>query len=187
MMEFKWRKWNRAIHRDLGYFFAALSVVYGISGIALNHLGDWNPSYHVVDKTYTAPLPADRTRITTADARAMLAPMRLEDEYRKIYLPDRNTLKIFIKGGSVTVDLRSGEAHVEQLRRIPLIYHFNVLHYNNFKNLWTWYSDAYAAGLIILAISGLFILKGKTGITRRGAWLTAAGIILPTLLFLLYA
>ncbi|HRZ78208.1 MAG TPA: peptidase, partial [Bacteroidales bacterium] len=76
-MEFKWRKWNRAIHRDVGYFFFAMSIVYGISGIALNHLGDWNPSYHVVDKVYTAPLPSDLSRITSTDARAMLAPVRL--------------------------------------------------------------------------------------------------------------
>ncbi|HRZ76739.1 MAG TPA: PepSY-associated TM helix domain-containing protein, partial [Bacteroidales bacterium] len=101
--------------------------------------------------------------------------------------PNRNTLKIFIKGGSVTVDLNSGQAHVEQLRRIPLIYHFNVLHYNNFKKWWTWFSDAYAAGLVVLAISGLFILKGKNGITRRGAWLTVAGILVPIAFFLLYA
>lgn len=186
-MEFKWRKWNRAIHRDVGYFFFAMSIVYGISGIALNHIGDWNPSYHVVDKTYTVTLPSDLTRITTADAKAMLEPVRLADDYRKIYLPDRNTLKIFIKGGSVTVNLSKGEAHLEQLRRIPLIYHFNVLHYNNFKKVWTWFSDAYAAGLVILAISGLFILKGKNGITRRGAWLTIAGTVIPIVLFLLYA
>lgn len=185
-MKIKWRKWNRAIHRDLGYFFAAMSIIYGLSGIALNHLSDWNPSYHVIDRDYLAPLPEDVSRITTADAKKMLEPMRLEDDYRKIYLPERNTLKIFIKGGSVTVDLQNGQAHVEQLKRIPLIYQFNILHYNNFKGWWTWFSDSYAAALILLALSGIFILRGKQGITGRGAWLTAAGIVIPIIFLLLY-
>jgi len=38
----------------------------------------------------------------------------------------------------------------------------------------------------VLAISGLFILKGKNGITRRGAWLTAAGIIVPIVFLVMY-
>lgn len=185
-MKIKWRKWNRAIHRDLGYFFAAMSIIYGLSGIALNHLGQWNPSYHVVDKKYQIEIDDNIKKITTEDAKKMLEPVRLEDDYRKIYLVDKNTLKIFVKGGDVMVDLRTGEAHLQQLKRIPFIYQFNILHYNSFKGWWMWFSDLYAAALIILAISGLFILKGKNGITRRGAWLTTAGILIPLVLFLLY-
>jgi len=41
----KLRKWNRIIHRDLGYIFFGMSIIYGLSGIALNHIGDWNPDY----------------------------------------------------------------------------------------------------------------------------------------------
>ena len=41
----KLRKWNRIIHRDMGYIFFGMSVIYGLSGIALNHLDDWNPNY----------------------------------------------------------------------------------------------------------------------------------------------
>jgi hypothetical protein len=40
-------------------------------------------------------------------------------------------------------------------------------------------ADVYAVGLIVLAITGMFVLKGKTGITGRGAWLTGAGVLLP--------
>lgn len=185
-MKIKWRKWNRAIHRDLGYFFAAMSIIYGISGIALNHIDDWNPSYYVATKTYQVDLPEGMTKITTEDARQMLAPVNLEPDYRKLYLPDNSTLKIFIKGGAVTVNLKDGTAQMEQLRRIPLLYHFNVLHYNNFRGWWMWFSDAYGAGLVLLAISGLFILRGKQGITGRGAWLTAAGVVIPLILLLLY-
>jgi hypothetical protein len=66
-----------------------------------------------------------------------------------------------------------------------VIKEFNLLHYNNIKKMYTWFSDLYAVALILLAITGLFVLRGKNGIIRRGAWLTAIGIILPAL-FLLY-
>jgi len=40
--------------------------------------------------------------------------------------------------------------------------------------------------LIILAFTGLFILKGKNGITGRGAWLVSAGIIIPLVFLFMY-
>ena len=41
------RKWGRIIHRDFGYLFFGATLIYSISGIALNHIGDWNPNYSV--------------------------------------------------------------------------------------------------------------------------------------------
>jgi hypothetical protein len=46
-MEINWRKWNRAIHRDLGYLCFGLTLIYTISGIAMNHIQDWNPNYKI--------------------------------------------------------------------------------------------------------------------------------------------
>jgi hypothetical protein len=40
--------------------------------------------------------------------------------------------------------------------------------------------------LILLAVTGLFILGGKNGISGRGAWLTALGIIIPALFLIFY-
>ena len=42
---FKWRRWNNVLHRDLGYFCVALTVIYAISGVAVNHIHHWNPNY----------------------------------------------------------------------------------------------------------------------------------------------
>ena len=38
-------KFNRVTHRDIGYLIAGLTIIYAISGIALNHKHDWNPNY----------------------------------------------------------------------------------------------------------------------------------------------
>ena len=47
-------------------------------------------------------------------------------------------------------------------------------------------ADLFALALIFLAISGLFMIKGKNSITGRGKWLTAGGVLIPLVFLLLY-
>jgi hypothetical protein len=42
-----WRRWNNIIHRDLGYLCFGLTIIYVISGVAVNHIHDWNPTYKI--------------------------------------------------------------------------------------------------------------------------------------------
>src|ERR1700741_4125065 len=39
----RWRAWLRAIHRDVGYLAIGFTIIYAISGIAMNHMDDWDP------------------------------------------------------------------------------------------------------------------------------------------------
>ena len=50
------RKWSRILHRDIGFFFIGTTLIYAISGIALNHLSDWNPNYSVENKNFTTQI-----------------------------------------------------------------------------------------------------------------------------------
>ena len=43
----------------------------------------------------------------------------------------------------------------------------------------------YGVMLFFMAISGMFILRGKKGLGGRGKWLVAVGILVPTLFLLL--
>lgn len=184
MINFKWRKWNRAIHRDLGYFFFAASVIYGISGIAINHLNDWNPNYIITNKTIELGHPIQST-ITKKEVIEILEKYEEGDAYKKHFFPNPETLKVFLDGGSALIDVATGSGQIEKLRRRPVLHAFNFLHYNP-KKWWTLFSDAYAIGLVVLSVTGLFILKGKNGITRRGAIITTIGIIIPLVFLLLY-
>ncbi|MEA1898258.1 MAG: PepSY-associated TM helix domain-containing protein [Bacteroidota bacterium] len=179
-----WRKLNRVLHRDFGYFFTATTIIYALSGIALNHMNDWNPNYVVnnVDFQLTE-IPPQQNHISEDWVLDLVDRYDERDNVKKFYFPKENRLKVFLHGGSIVVDLDSGFGFVETIRRRKLFYEANYLHYNPGK-WWTWFSDIYAGALALLAITGLFILKGKNGITGRGAWLTAAGIIAP--LALLY-
>ena len=185
-MAFKWRKWNRIIHRDFGYIFFGMSIIYGLSGVALNHMKDWNPNYIVTTKDFITEENISKTEISKRTVLSILDDIEEKDNLKKYYFPNDTTLKIFINNGSLIFNTETGYGHLEKIKKRPVFNEFNFLHYNNPKKLWTWFSDIYAVALILLAITGLFILKGKKGITGRGAWLTSLGIIIPLILFILY-
>lgn len=187
MTKVNWRKINRIVHRDLGYFAVGMCIIYGLSGIALNHIGDWNPNYIMTNEQVQLPgmVPASGDDLSREQAIEILSSQGLEDKYRSHYAPFPNQIKIFVDGGSLTIDTETETAHLEHMRRRPVFYQVNLLHYNP-GELWKWFSDFFALSLIILSITGMFILKGKKGIKGRGAILVGAGIILPVILLLLY-
>jgi hypothetical protein len=54
----------------------------------------------------------------------------------------------------------------------------NVLHRNSLK-AWRWLSDAFSILLVLVNVTGLLILRGRHGLTARGKWLIAAGLLPP--------
>lgn len=199
-----WRKLNRILHRDIGYFFFGMSIIYGISGIALNHIDDWDPSYQIRnEETRVEPslLQPDQTKqtglmregglttgpgLTREEALGILKAVNVNSRYKNHYFPSGNMLKIFVDGGSVTFNRMTGEGMIEIVSRRPVFYQFNFLHYNNPKFLWIWFADIYGAGLVLMAITGLWMIQGKKGFYGRGKWFVIAGIVIPVLFLLLY-
>ncbi len=181
----KLRKFNRATHRDLGYFFVAMIIIYSVSGIAINHLGDWNPSYTL--DTWEEKLPSNSSTINydKAGIKKLIKELDIDRPYRKHYFPQPNICKVFVKNGAVIIFLDKGTARIELVKRRVFLHSVNWLHYNPNK-LWKWISDIFAVSLIILAISGMFILKGKNGLKWRGTILIVLGIILPYLFLAIY-
>jgi uncharacterized protein len=172
-----WRHLNNVLHRDIGYLAVGLTIVYGVSGLAVNHVRDWNPSYRVERVALTiAPIRATDRDTIVAEAREKLGATQPP---RNVFRPDPDTLQLFFREGNYTIDLPTGRVIAERTRPRPVLYEFNQLHLNTPKRLWTWIADLYAIALILLAVTGMFVLKGRTGITGRGAWLTGAGAALP--------
>ncbi|MEZ5082922.1 MAG: PepSY-associated TM helix domain-containing protein [Bacteroidales bacterium] len=184
-MKFKWRKWNRAIHRDFGYIFFAVTIIYAVSGIAINHLNDWNPNYKITITEVVFEGPNTSKQVTKENVMTFLKSINEIKNYKKHYFPQSNEMKIFLDGGNITVFLENGYGIMEKIKRRPVLHVMNFLHYNPGK-WWTMFSDIYCVALVILAISGLFIVRGKNGITRRGAILTSVGIIVPVIYILIF-
>lgn len=180
------RKWIRILHRDIGYVFFGMSVIYGLSGIALNHIDDWNPNYTISHKNYLLKNIPEKNLIDKELIFSLISDLSLDVTYRSHYFSKPDILKIFLKEGSLTIDLISGETLLEQIKKRPVFREVNFLHYNKPKKLWTWFSDLFAGSLIFLATTGLFMIQGKKGITGRGAWLVILGVVIPLVFLIIY-
>jgi len=182
----KLRKWSRILHRDIGYFFIGTTIIYGLSGIALNHMNDWNPNYKVEIEQFQTAIPLIQNEQIKENLLNLLADIAPKEVYKKHYYPEDDIIKVFLKGGSsIVVNTSTGEGRAEYLKKRLVFYEVNYLHYNPSK-WWMWFSDIFAGALILFAITSLFMVKGKKGISGRGGIYTALGIIIPLLfLFLL--
>lgn len=183
----KWRKWNNIIHRDLGYLCVGLTVVYAVSGVAVNHIADWNPNYRVSRTETNLGSLRNGDPSSPATIENILELIGAPGKPSATFRPDTATLEIFLdEGTTVSVDLRTGDVVQEHVRDRRLLREANFLHLNHARQLWTYVADLYAAALALLAVSGMFVLKGKKGMAGRGAWLTGVGILVPLVFLWLY-
>lgn len=176
---------NRIAHRDFGYIIAGMTIIYALSGIALNHKNDWNPNYIIENRPFITRAEISRETFNDKVALEVLRETGLESEFKATYFPSGNTATIFINGGLVRINSKTGEGIIERISRRPLFFQVNLLHYNP-GIWWKYFSDIFCICLILVTITGLFIVKGKNGITKRGGILTLTGIILPLLFLLFY-
>jgi len=177
------RKLVIATHRDLGYFFAGLTVIYAVSGVAVNHIEDWNPNY-VLRTEFREVGEIPESDPATA-AGVVLDRLSVNDEPNAVVRTSPNQLKIFLDQRTLTVELPRGRLEDERVRRRFAFYELNYLHLNHGKGIWTWLADVYAVGLTILALTGIFIIQGKKGLGGRGRWLLAAGLAIPLIYLVL--
>jgi hypothetical protein len=180
----KLRKLNRATHRDLGYFFVGMILIYALSGIAINHIDDWDPNYRVSYWTESTDNYSQDT-FDAKTARALLKDWGVDGRYRKFYWNRSGDIKIFFKGGTAIIDVDQKTAHIETLGRRPIFHMVNWLHYNP-NAYWKWFSDIFAGALILLSITGMFILRGKNGLKWRGTILIGIGILLPLIYLIIF-
>jgi len=147
-----------------------------VSGVAVNHAEDWNPNYRVVkERRKVAPIADAAPDAMFAEARAKLAL----EEPLSTHRPDPATLQLFYELRTVSIDRPTGEVIVETTSPRPVLRELNDLHLNNLKGWWTLVADAYAIALIVLAGTGLFMLRGRVGLAGRGKWIAGAGALVP--------
>ncbi|MGE0548586.1 MAG: PepSY-associated TM helix domain-containing protein [Kofleriaceae bacterium] len=173
----RWRGWLRAVHRDFGYVAVGFTVIYAVSGLAINHIADWDPNFESSERTLKiaaipAELPDPEAVKRVTDAAGTGAPddvFRAGDEIRLAY-SDGTSVTAIGDTGEVTVQARSERFFL----RVA-----NWLHYNRGKAAWTYVADVYAVMLLYLAISGIFMIKGRLGLKWRGAILVSLGVAVP--------
>lgn len=174
-----WARLNIALHRDLGYLCASLIIAYCLSGIALNHINDWNPDFVITKQTVSLPRPYLREEVTGSVVEEF-GRLVNEGRYKVFDFPTKDQVKIYYDNATLHVHISRQEGAYEKIARRPIFYHVNALHLNRLQG-WRWAADAFALILILLSATGLFVLRGKYGLARRGKWLVAMGL-LPALM-----
>lgn len=180
-----WRKWNYAVHRDLGFLCIGLTLLYALSGIAVNHLADWNPNY-VIERVEAQVRPLPSGVIDPTLIPQILQQLGETRAHDNAFQPDPENLWLYIEKRVIRVHLPSGQVKQEVFKRRSFWYPLNFLHLNHPKKAWTWVADIYAGALFLLAISGLLMISKKTGLKKRGVILSLAGAVLPLLFLLIY-
>ena len=175
----------RNTHRDIAYFFLGLIIAFSISGIFLNHRNSWHPRRYIYDsKEISVTLPANKDSINDAFIANFTKTQGLDDEMRR-FSANGKDLRISYVSHDVQVDLASGKGKIESYRTTPLLGQMTKLHQDTSK-WWIYYSDVFGIAMFTMAMTGMFIEKGKNSFRGRGWWLASLGIIFPLIfLFLL--
>ena len=178
---FQLRPWIRAIHRDAGYIAVGLTFIYAISGLAVNHIADWkdgDANFTRYQTTHHFALPAGDDE---AVARQVADELSIREPPRDIYRAAPDQLDVVWERRTLHIDTQKGDVIEEGEKPRFFLRFANWLHLNRGKKAWTIVADAYAAALLYLSISGLFMIKGKKGLAGRGAVLALVGIAIPVL------
>ncbi|MBA6396944.1 hypothetical protein [Colwellia sp. BRX10-4] len=174
-----WYKLNRTLHRDIGYLCIGLTIVFAISGIALNHAGDWNPNYIVerTEKAFFTNSDLPDKQLNTE----LLALFPNSAPIKATYWESIAQYKLFFNdGGAITANFAKKTAVYEHIQERVIFKQFNTLHLNEAKKGWIVFSDIYAGLLIFLALSALFMVKGKySAWSLRRGWLIMLGGLIP--------
>jgi hypothetical protein len=172
----RWRPILRAIHRDLGYVAVGLTFIYALSGLAVNHVKDWDPNFHEYSTTHElgTALPDDDDEA----AKLVLDRLGIHEQPTEVYRAN-DEIEILLDHRTLHASTTTGHVLDEGQKPRFVLRFANWLHLNRGKKAWTYVADSYAAALLFLACSGMFMLAGKKGLLGRGAVFVLIGIAVP--------
>ena len=174
----------RSTHRDIAYFYVGLIIAFSFSGIFLNHRQSWHPRRYSYHERQIATPPVVKESITEDYIAQFTATHRIQDELRRFQVTGE-TLKISYARNDVEVDMATGKGKIVTYRITPLLGQMTQLHQDT-SQWWIYYSDVFGVAMMVIAITGMFIEKGKNSFRSRGLKLALAGLLFPLIfLFLL--
>lgn len=167
-------RWLRFIHRDLGFLMVGVCLVYAISGFLLNHMDGKDPAFKTIEET----LQLDKS-LSNEELSVLWSDKKLP-EIKRIMAIDDTHYRLMLSGGIGVYNSATGIVDYELHKKNEFVYWINKLHYNKVKG-WSVMADFFAISLIFFALSGLFIVKGKHGLSGRGKWYLITGLLIPVI------
>jgi len=173
-------------------------LLFGITGITLNHAAQIEAQPRIMSRTGQVPEPLraelagdTKTGPLPPGVRHWLASaLRVEvgDDAEGEWSPQEVYVALPRPGGDawVRIDRESGDTEYELTDRGWISY-FNDLHKGRHAGTaWRWFIDVFAAAVLLFSITGLFILKMHAA-QRPTTWpIVGLGIVIPVVLALLF-
>lgn len=162
--KFRFRPLLRSLHRDVGYLAVGLTLVYALSGLAVNHIDSWDPNFVEIEATHqvSGPLPIKDEAL----ARYVLDALDESKAPDEVYRLSPTEVEVNVGRTTYIVNPKTGVVNERGQRPRFLLRFANWLHLNRGKRAWTYIADGYAVFLLFLASSGLFMIP-----TKKGRWL----------------
>lgn len=177
-----WHRLIRNLHRDIGYLCIGLVLIYAISGIAVNHKNDWNPNYQVSREELVLTEQAWATDNDALLTQQLVEQLAGQFEIKTTYWQSPNQFKVFLQSdGNLSLNLENNTVIIERIEARPFFQALNRLHLNETHASWVVVSDIFAAMLIFLSLSALFMVRGKHSPWGRKGLLIVTGFTLPAL------
>jgi hypothetical protein len=174
----------RNTHRDLAYFFLGLIIAFSISGIFLNHRQKWHPRRYTSDTKEFTMAPVAKDSVNETFITNFTTTQQIGDDMRRFTVTDDN-LRISYVNHDVDVNIITGQGKIVTYKTTPLLGQMTKLHVDT-SQWWIYYSDIFGLAMLTIAITGMFIERGKNSFQSRGWWLALIGLIFPLIfLFLL--
>jgi len=177
----------REIHRTLGFFYVGLIISFAISGILNNHRNTWRipMNYTYETKEFEIPVPVNKADFKDKKYVAQLAKKWYPEAAFNGYRIRGDELRAFYKDNTIVdLNLFMGVGKIEYRRKTPVLGHTLFLH--KFSNdFWVFYSDIFSISLIVIAITGLLLPRGKNSFKKTGWKITLLGLLIP-ILFLIF-
>jgi uncharacterized protein len=174
----------RNTHRDIAYFYLGLIIAFSFSGIFLNHRQKWNPRRYTSETKEIIVSPIIKDSVNDAFIANFTKAQQIEDNFRRFSFQE-NTLRISYVNHDVDIDITTGNGKIVTYKTTPLLGQMTKLHIDT-SQWWIYYSDIFGIAMLVIAITGMFIERGKNSFRSRGWKLALLGIIFPLIfLFLL--
>ncbi|MBL7859119.1 MAG: PepSY-associated TM helix domain-containing protein [Cyclobacteriaceae bacterium] len=175
----------RNTHRDIAYFYLGLIIAFSFSGIFLNHRQAWHPSRYTYSEQEITVAPINKADVNDAFVESFSKAQNIDDKVRRFSVNGDN-LRISYVNHDVQVDVNTGKGKLETYKTTPILGQMTKLHVDTSK-WWIYYSDVFGVAMLVIAITGMFIEKGKNSFRSRGWKLALVGIIFPLIFLFLLA
>lgn len=180
----------RSLHRDLGYFFIGVTLIYSITGFILSVRGlGWFKEEYIFKTVISNNIKIENfQKVLLSEAKVGKLDSIYTPETAKVVernikrlvftKKENNTLSFEYKTKiRIQYNISSGVVDVYYKAYPPYLEIFISSHLSTNNNIWFYLAMVYSLVLAFFAISGVFIVKGKYGFKKRGIYLTSIGIL----------